>query len=129
MNSSSILSCPSRQESPHPGECALKSPSKRKGCGSCLMSSVREFFEMGVLGDRVQQPIGRRGSALPSHLGRRKWPRRHVDELQPLLPGRHHLNLQDPPLPPIQVAPHGKQGAHIVGVSLSIISSNMGCDE
>ncbi|GFO25731.1 hypothetical protein PoB_005223600 [Plakobranchus ocellatus] len=26
------------------------------------------------------QPIGHHGSALPSHLGRRKWPRRHVDE-------------------------------------------------
>ncbi|GFO25223.1 hypothetical protein PoB_005172800 [Plakobranchus ocellatus] len=46
------------------------------------------------------QPIGQRGSALPSRLRRRKWPRRHVDESQTLLPGRHHLNLQDPPLPP-----------------------------
>ncbi|GFO27739.1 hypothetical protein PoB_005424400 [Plakobranchus ocellatus] len=64
------------------------------------------------------QPIGQRGSAL-------KWPRGYVDEGPPLLPGRHHLNLQPGCTPsPIYVPPHSKQqGAQTVGVDLSVISS------
>ncbi|GFN88475.1 hypothetical protein PoB_001498100 [Plakobranchus ocellatus] len=55
MNSSSILTHPSRRQSPHAGECALKSPSTRKGFGSCSKSSARESFETGVLGGRYRE--------------------------------------------------------------------------
>ncbi|GFO18976.1 hypothetical protein PoB_004548100 [Plakobranchus ocellatus] len=55
MNSSSILPRPSRRESPHAGECALKSPSTRKGFGSCSKSSARESFETGELGGRYKE--------------------------------------------------------------------------
>ncbi|GFO35547.1 hypothetical protein PoB_006205200 [Plakobranchus ocellatus] len=55
VNSSSILPRPSRRESPHAGECALKSPSTRKGFGSCSKSSARESFETGELGGRYRE--------------------------------------------------------------------------
>ncbi|GFO43706.1 nucleic-acid-binding protein from mobile element jockey [Plakobranchus ocellatus] len=55
MNSSGILPRPSRRESPHAGECALKSPSTRKGFGSCSKSSARESFETGKLGGRYRE--------------------------------------------------------------------------
>ncbi|GFO43289.1 hypothetical protein PoB_006979400 [Plakobranchus ocellatus] len=55
MNSSSILPRPSRRESPHAGECALKSPSTRKGFGSCSKSSARESFETLELGGRYRE--------------------------------------------------------------------------
>ncbi|GFO22147.1 hypothetical protein PoB_004865200 [Plakobranchus ocellatus] len=55
MNSSSILPRPSRRESPLAGECPLKSPSTRKGFGSCSKSSARESFETGELGGRYRE--------------------------------------------------------------------------
>ncbi|GFO42868.1 hypothetical protein PoB_006937300 [Plakobranchus ocellatus] len=48
VNSSIIVPRPSRRESPYTGECALKSPSTRKGFGSCSKSSARESFEQTV---------------------------------------------------------------------------------
>ncbi|GFO19417.1 hypothetical protein PoB_004592200 [Plakobranchus ocellatus] len=55
VNSSSILPRPSRRESPHAGECALKSPSTRKGFGSCSKSSATETFETWELGGRYRE--------------------------------------------------------------------------
>ncbi|GFN93112.1 hypothetical protein PoB_001961800 [Plakobranchus ocellatus] len=53
MNSSSILRRPSWREFHYAGECALKSPSTRKGFGSCSKSLSRERVETGVLGDNA----------------------------------------------------------------------------
>ncbi|GFO26749.1 hypothetical protein PoB_005325400 [Plakobranchus ocellatus] len=55
VNSSSILPRPSWREFPYAGECALKSPSTRKGFGSCSKSSARESFETGELGGRYRE--------------------------------------------------------------------------
>ncbi|GFO41345.1 hypothetical protein PoB_006785000 [Plakobranchus ocellatus] len=59
IKSSSNLPHPSRRESPRVGECALKSPSTRKGFGSCPKSSARESFETEVLGSRYREQMVR----------------------------------------------------------------------
>ncbi|GFO04510.1 hypothetical protein PoB_003101500 [Plakobranchus ocellatus] len=54
----------SRPESPHAGECALKSPSTRKGFGSCSKSSARESFKTGELGGSYREQTVRLFSRL-----------------------------------------------------------------
>ncbi|GFN84752.1 hypothetical protein PoB_001125800 [Plakobranchus ocellatus] len=55
MNSSSILLHPFQRASPNAGECVLKSPSTRKGFGSCSKSSAKESFKTGLLKGRYRE--------------------------------------------------------------------------
>ncbi|GFO23762.1 hypothetical protein PoB_005026700 [Plakobranchus ocellatus] len=91
----------------------LRTSTKGTHCAefqSCAKATLELYSQQGVWGGgdfywdlpklclkKTDQPIGQRGSALLSRLGRRQRLRKHVDEWQPLLPGRHHLKLQDPP--------------------------------
>ncbi|GFN86076.1 hypothetical protein PoB_001258200 [Plakobranchus ocellatus] len=95
LNSSSILPRPSRRESPHAGECALKSPSTRK-------SSARESFETGESGGRYREQTVRVFSRL---IVAAAACRPVFKSISMLVSDSHYcravnLNLQDPPLPP-----------------------------
>ncbi|GFO21837.1 hypothetical protein PoB_004834200 [Plakobranchus ocellatus] len=114
---------------PHPLEgltqaaCERNSPSKGTHCADlqrCDRATLELYSQQRVWDLEIgPNLIQRKLITLLSRLGRRERPWRHVDTI--VGPSPPHPSGSTPSS--IRVSPHGKQGAHTVGVSLSISST------